>query len=171
MTKVANVKVSEELKMAPLPTATLTSSQECLVIETLKVLQVSVSDLLAIVQEFINPNVSRFVLNELLDNRMEGEWPKMKVAHFYEPGEIVIDVKELPAISGSDNGNYLFLARDVFTNWLYISLKSSSTHTALKVFINELYSNAPFRLQRIHIASGAYWDARLIIKPDTHQKK
>ena len=170
MTKVANVKVSEELKMATLPTATLTSSQECLVIETLKVLQVSVSDLLAIVQEFINPNVSRFVLNELLDNRMEGEWPKMKVAHFYEPGEIVIDVKELPAISGSDNGNYLFLARDVFTNWLYISLKSSSTHTALKVFINELYSNAPFRLQRIHIASGAYWDARLIIKPDTHQK-
>ena len=126
--------------------------------------------MLAIVQEFINPNVSRFVLNELLDNRMEGEWPKMKVAHFYEPGEIVIDVKELPAISGSDNGNYLFLARDVFTNWLYISLKSSSTHTALKVFINELYSNAPFRLQRIHIASGAYWDARLIIKPDTHQK-
>ena len=83
MTKVANVKVSEELKMATLPTATLTSSQECLVIETLKVLQVSVSDLLAIVQEFINPNVSRFVLNELLDNRMEGEWPKMKVAHFY----------------------------------------------------------------------------------------
>lgn len=162
--------MSEEFEMATLPIARLTSSQECLVIEILKVLQVDLDDLLVIVKEFINPNVSRFVLNELLDNRMEGEWPKMKVAHFYEPGEIVIDVKKLPVISGSDNGNYLFLARDVFTNWLYISLKSSSTHTALKVFINELYSVAPFRLQMIHITSGANWDARLIIKPDTFQK-
>lgn len=170
MTKKANVKVSEEFQMANLPIARLTSSQECLVIEIFKVLQVDPDDLLMIVKEFINPNVSRFVLENLLGKRMGTEWQKVEVAHFYEPGMVIVDIKTLPAISGSDHCNYLFLARDAVTNWIYISLKSAKTHTALKVFINELYSVAPFRLQMIHITSGANWDARLIIKPDTFQK-
>lgn len=170
ITKKANVKVSEEFQMVTLPIPSLNSSQECLVIEILKVLQVDLDDLLVIVKEFINPNVSRFVLRNLLRKRIGAEWRKMKVAHFCAPGIVIVDIKTLPAISGSDNCNYLFLARDAVTNWIYISLKSSRTHTALKVFINELYSVAPFRLQMIHITSGANWDARLIINPDTFQK-
>lgn len=170
ITKKANVKVSEEFEMVTLPIPSLNSSQECLVIEILKVLQVDLDDLLVIVKEFINPNVSRFVLRNLLRKRIGAEWRKMKVAHFCAPGIVIVDIKTLPAISGSDNCNYLFLARDAVTNWIYISLKSSRTHTALKVFINELYSVAPFRLQMIHITSGANWDARLIINPDTFQK-
>lgn len=162
--------MSEEFQMVTLPIPSLNSSQECLVIEILKVLQVDLDDLLVIVKEFINPNVSRFVLRNLLRKRIGAEWRKMKVAHFCAPGIVIVDIKTLPAISGSDNCNYLFLARDAVTNWIYISLKSSRTHTALKVFINELYSVAPFRLQMIHITSGANWDARLIINPDTFQK-
>ncbi len=74
-----------------------------------KTLQVSLDDLLAVVREFLNPNVSRSGLDRCLcrngvgnlhDPQAKPTRPKHSAFKAYMPGYIHIDVKYLPHLAG-----------------------------------------------------------------------
>jgi hypothetical protein len=87
---------------------------------------VSLDDLLAVVPEFLNPNVSRSGLDRCLrrpgvgnlrDLRAKKARPKHSGFKAYEPGYIHIDVKYLPKMADEASRRYLFVAIDRAT-WL-----------------------------------------------------
>jgi transposase-like protein len=84
---------------------TLTPAQEAVAVILRKTLLVSLDDLLAVVREFLNPNVSRSGLDRCLRRHGVGNLralttkePRVKHAAFkaYEPGYLHVDVKYLP---------------------------------------------------------------------------
>ena len=84
---------------------TLTSAQEAVAVVLRKTLLVSLDDLLAVVREFLNPEVSRSGLDRCLRRHGVGNLrdlqakvprPVHKAFKAYEPGYLHIDVKYLP---------------------------------------------------------------------------
>jgi len=89
---------------------TLTPAQVAVAAALRKTLLVSLDDLLAVVREFMNPNVSRSGLDRCLrrhgvgnlrDLKGKAARPKHSGFKAYEPGYIHIDVKYLPYLLGS----------------------------------------------------------------------
>ena len=88
---------------------TLSPAQEAVAVALRKTLLVSLDDLLAVVREFLNPDVSRSGLDRCLRRHgvgnlraLKAETPRPKHSGFkaYEPGYIHIDVKYLPHLLG-----------------------------------------------------------------------
>jgi hypothetical protein len=88
---------------------TLTPAQEAVAVSLRRTLLVSLDDLLAVVREFLNPNVSRSGLDRCLrrhgvgnlrDLKAKDARPKPSGFKAYEPGYIHIDVKYLPHLLG-----------------------------------------------------------------------
>ena len=84
---------------------TLSPAQESVAVALRKTLLVSLDDLLAVVREFLNPNVSRSGLDRCLrrhgvgnlrDLKVKEAKPKHSAFKAYEPGYLHIDVKYLP---------------------------------------------------------------------------
>ena len=84
-----------------------------------KTLLVSLDDLLAVVREFLNPNVSRSGLDRCLrrhgvgnlrDLKVKEAKPKHSAFKAYEPGYLHIDVKYLPQMANETSCRYLFVA-------------------------------------------------------------
>jgi len=89
---------------------TLTPVQEAVAVSLRKTLLVSLDDLLAVVREFLNPDVSRSGLDRCLRRHgvgnlrdLKGKVGRPRHSGFkaYEPGYIHIDVKYLPHLLGS----------------------------------------------------------------------
>ena len=98
---------------------TLTPAQEAVAVALRKTLLVSLYGLLAVVREFLNPNVSRSGLDRCLrrhgvgslrDLKLKDEKPKHSGFKAYEPGYIHIDVKYLPQMANETSQGYLFVA-------------------------------------------------------------
>ena len=107
---------------------TLTPAQEAVAVALRKTLLVSLDDLLAVVREFLNPNVSRSGLDRCLRRHgvgnlreMKAKAPKPKHSAFkaYEPGYVHIDVKYLPQMHDETKRRYLFVAIDRATRWVF----------------------------------------------------
>ena len=86
-----------------------------------KTLLVSLDDLLAVVREFLNPDVSRSGLDRCLRRHGVGNLrdlqakvarPKHSGFKAYEPGYIHIDVKYLPQMADETSRRYLSVAID-----------------------------------------------------------
>ena len=101
-----------------------------------KTLPVSLDDLLAVMREFLNPDVSRSGLDRCLRRHGVGNLRdlKAKVARprysgfkAYEPGYLHIDVKDLPQMADQTSRRYLFVAIDRATRWVFIRIYSSKT--------------------------------------------
>ena len=84
---------------------TLTPAQEAVAVSLRRTLLVSLDDLLAVVREFLNPDVSRSGLDRCLrrhgvgnlrDLKAKDARPKHSGFKAYEPGYIHINVKYLP---------------------------------------------------------------------------
>jgi hypothetical protein len=84
-----------------------------------KTLLVSLDDLLAVVREFLNLNVSRSGLDRrlrrhgvsnLCDLQAKAARPKHSGFKAYEPGYIHIDMKYLPEMADETSRRYLFVA-------------------------------------------------------------
>ncbi len=95
---------------------TLTPAQEAVAVSLRQSLLLPLDDLLAVVREFLNPNVSRSGLDRCLRRHGLGSLrdlkPKVaKPAHkpfkAYEPGYIHIDVKYLPQMADEEKRRYL----------------------------------------------------------------
>ena len=94
---------------------TLTPAQEAVAVALRKTLPVSLDDLLAVMREFLNPDVSRSGLDRCLRRHGVGNLRdlKAKVARpgysgfkAYEPGYLHIDVKDLPQMADQTSRRY-----------------------------------------------------------------
>jgi transposase-like protein len=97
---------------------TLTPAQEAVAVVLRKTLLVSLDDLLAVVREFMNPDVSRSGLDRCLrrhgvgnlrDLQANDPRPKHKAFKAYEPGYMHVDVKYLPQMADVSSRRYLFV--------------------------------------------------------------
>ena len=100
---------------------TLTPAQEAVAVALRTTLLVSIDDLLAVVREFLNPNVSRSGLDRCLrrhgvgnlrNMRAKSARSKHKAFKAYEPGFLHVDVKYLPQMADETSRCYLFVAID-----------------------------------------------------------
>ena len=151
---------------------TLTPTQEAIVIYLRRALLLPLDDLLSVVREFLQPEVSRSGLDRCL--RRHGvaslkallpppERAPIKPFKAYEPGFVHIDVKYLPAIEGKPR-RYLFVAIDRATRWVYIAIKANRTAHSAKAFLKAVIQAAPFRIQKCLTDNGSEFTDRFLTR-------
>ncbi len=101
-----------------------------------KMLLVSIDDLLAVMREFLNPEVSRsgrdrclrrHGVGNLRDLQAQSSRPKHKAFKAYEPGHLHVDVKYLPQMADESSRRHLFIAIDRATRWVFVRFYKSKT--------------------------------------------
>jgi len=149
---------------------TLTPAQEAVAVASRKTLLVSLDDLLAVVREFLNPNVSRSGLDRCLRRHGVGNLREMKVKapkpkhsafKAYEPGYIHIDVKYLPQMQDETKRRYLFVAIDRATRWVFIRVYNNKTAANARRFLRDLERACPIRIRTILTDNGKEFTDRL----------
>ena len=113
---------------------TLTPAQEVIVVEVRKSLLLPVDDLLAVVREFMNQEVSRSGLERCLERHGVSNLKALrfvlepatarpvKTFKDYEPGFIYIDIKYLPRMPDESEHRYRYVAIDRATRWVYLEV-------------------------------------------------
>ena len=151
----------------------LTPFQEAVVVELRKTLMLPLDDLLAVVREFITPNVSRSGLDRCLRRHGVGslkalqpkaEKPGHKPFKSYEPGFVHLDVKYLPQMPDEDKRRYLFVAIDRATRWVFVAIYPEKTAANARRFLRSLIEAAPFRLHTILTDNGKEFTDRFITR-------
>jgi len=131
---------------------TLTPAQEAVAVALRRTLLVSLDDLLAVVREFLNPDVSRSGLDRCLrrhgvgnlrDLKVKTARPKHSGFKAYEPGYIHIDVKYLPQMANETSRRYLFVAIDRATRWVFIRIYNNKTAANARRFLRDLERACP----------------------------
>ena len=93
-------------------------------------------DLLAVVREFLNPNVSRsgfdrclrrHGVSRLQDLKPKAPKPTHKPFKAYEPGYLHVDVKYLPQMADEERRRYLFVAIDRASRWVFVRIYPAKT--------------------------------------------
>lgn len=149
---------------------TLTPSQEAVAVVLRKTLLVSLDDLLAVVREFLNPDVSRSGLDRCLrrhgvgnlrDLQAKDPRPKHKAFKAYEPGYLHVDVKYLPQMADETSRRYLFVAIDRATRWVFIRVFKSKTAANARRFLRDLERACPIRIRTILTDNGKEFTDRL----------
>lgn len=150
---------------------TLNAGQEELVIYLRTQLLLPLDDLLAVVKEFIEPDMSRSALDRLLRRRGHSRLPAphkpastTKPFKAYEPGYLHIDVKYLPQMADETARRYVFVAIDRATRWVFIAIKSHKTAAAARAFLNAVAKAAPFKIQTLLTDNGKEFTDRLFGK-------
>lgn len=137
---------------------TLTPAQEAVAVALRKALLVSLDDLLAVVREFLNPDVSRSGLDRCLrrhgvgnlrDLQAKAARPKHSGFKACEPGYIHIDVKYLPQMADETSRRYLFVAIDRATRWVFIRIFKAKTAANARRFLRDLERACPIRIRTI----------------------
>ena len=133
-------------------------------------LLISLDDLLAVVREFLNPNVSRSGLDRCLrrhgvgnlrDLQAKAARPKHSGFKAYEPGYIHIDVKYLPQMADETSRRYLFVAIDRATRWVFIRIFKAKTAANARRFLRDLERACPIRIRTILTDNGKEFTDRL----------
>jgi transposase InsO family protein len=149
---------------------TLTPAQEAVAVVLRKTLLVSLDDLLAVVREFLNPEVSRSGLDRCLrrhgvgnlrDLQAKAPRPVHKTFKAYEPGYLHIDVKYLPQMAEETSRRYLFVAIDRATRWVFIRVFKSKTAANARRFLRDLERACPIRISTILTDNGKEFTDRL----------
>ena len=149
---------------------TLTPAQEAVAVALRKTLLVSLDDLLAVVREFLNPNVSRSGLDRCLrrhgvgnlrDLQAKAARPKHSAFKAYEPGYIHIDVKYLPQMADETSRRYLFVAIDRATRWVFIRIFKAKTAANARRFLRDLERASPIRIRTVLTDNGKEFTDRL----------
>lgn len=149
---------------------TLTPAQETVVVELRKILLLPLDDLLAVVHEFLNPNVSRSGLDRCLrrhrvsrlsDLKPKAAKPAHKPFKAYEPGYLHIDVKYLPQMADEDRRRYLFVAIDRATRWVFVRIYPAKTAANARRFLRDLNRAAPMKVTRVLTDNGKEFTDRL----------
>jgi len=151
---------------------TLTPAQEAIVVYLRQTLLLPLDDLLAVTREFLNAAVSRSGLDRCLRRhgvanlRALQPTPAVKPHKpfkTYEPGFLHVDVKYLPAIQGEPR-QFLFVAIDRTTRWVYVALKPDRTARSAKAFLTAVIQAAPFRIQKCLTDNGSEFTDRFLAK-------
>ena len=149
---------------------TLTPAQEAVVVSLRRSLLLPLDDLLAVVREFLNPNVSRAGLDRCLRrhgvSRLQDLKPKaLRPAHklfkAYEPGYLHVDVKYLPQMADEERRRYLFVAIDRATRWVFVRIYTAKTAANARRFLRDLDRAAPMKITRVLTDNGKEFTDRL----------
>ena len=149
---------------------TLSPAQEAVAVALRKTLLVSLDDLLAVVREFLNPDVSRSGLDRCLrrhgvgnlrDLKVKTARPKHSGFKAYEPGYLHIDVKYLPQMADEASRRYLFVAIDRATRWVFVRVYNSKTAANARGFLRDLERACPMRIRTILTDNGKEFTDRL----------
>jgi transposase InsO family protein len=147
---------------------TLNAAQEELVIYLRTQLLLPLDDLLAVVREFIEPEMSRSALDRLLRRRGHSRLPvpdkalnAYKPFKAYEPGYVHIDLKYLPQMADETSRRYVFVAIDRATRWVFIAIKGHKTAAAARSFLNAVHKAAPFAIKTLLTDNGKEFTDRL----------
>ena len=137
--------------------STLTPAQEAVAVALRKTLLLPLDDLLSVVREFLNPNVSRSGLDRCLRRHGVGNLRAVRPvaprpAHRpfkAEPGYLHVDVKYLPQMADEDRRRYLFAAIDRATRWVFVRIYPAKTAANARRFLRDLERAAPMRIGRV----------------------
>ena len=163
---------------------TLTPPQEAVAVALRKALLLPLDDLLAVVREFLNPQVSRSGLDRCLRRHGVGNLQELKPkepkpAHglfkAYEPGSLHIDVKYLPQMADGEAdqktvpgtvfppnaSRYLFVAIDRATRWVFVRIYPAQTAANARRFLRDLERAAPMKITRVLTDNGKAFTDRL----------
>ncbi len=153
---------------------TLTPAQEAVAVALRTTLLLPLDDLLAVllavVREFLNPNVSRSGLDRCLRrhgvSRLQDLKPKApKPAHkpfkAYEPGYLHVDVKYLPQMADETRRRYLFVAIDRATRRVFVRIYPAKTAVNARRFLRDLDRAAPMKITRGLTDNGKEFTDRL----------
>lgn len=149
---------------------TLTPPQEAVAVALRKALLLPLDDLLAVVREFLNPQVSRSGLDRCLRRHGAGNLralkprePKPAQGTFkvYEPGYLHIDIKYLPQMADESARRYLFVAIDRATRWVFVRIYPAQTAANARRFLRDLERAAPMRITRVLTDNGKAFTDRL----------
>lgn len=153
---------------------TLTPAQELVAIELRKLLKLTLDDLLVVVREFLNPDVSRAGLARCLKrhglNRLRDLEPapiitsSTKPFKDYEPGFVHVDVKYLPQMPDENLRRYLFVAIDRATRWVFVQVRPHKTAASAKAFLTALSKAAPIKINTLLTDNGSEFTDRLFNK-------
>ncbi len=117
-------------------------------------------DLLAVVREFLNPDVSRSRLDRCLrrhgmpklqDLKPRAAKPAHKPFKAYEPGYLHIDVKYLPQMADEEKRRSLFVAIDRATRWVFVRIYPAKTAANARRCRRDLHRAAPIRAAPMQI--------------------
>ena len=149
--------------------ATLSPAQEAIVVELRRTLLLPIDDLLPVVREFIEPKLSRSALDRCLQRNGVGslknlmpkvEREKPKKFKTYEPGYVHIDVKHLPKMSDEKVHQYLFVAIDRATRWVYLEIRPTKAARDGAAFLEGLLKAAPMKIRTILTDNGGEFTDR-----------
>ena len=149
---------------------TLTPAQEAVAVALRRSLLLPLDDLLSVVREFLNPNVSRSGLDRCLRRHGAGNLRDLKPAtprpahkpfKAYAPGYLHIDVKYLPQMADEDSRRYLFVAIDRATRWVFVRIYPTQTAANARRFLRDLDRAAPMRITRVLTDNGKEFTDRL----------
>ena len=149
--------------------STLTPAQEAVAVALRKTLLLPLDDLLSVVREFLNPNVSRSGLDRCLRRHGVGNLRAVRPvaprpAHRpfkAEPGYLHVDVKYLPQMADEDRRRYLFAAIDRATRWVFVRIYPAKTAANARRFLRDLERAAPMRIGRVLTDNGKEFTDRL----------
>ena len=133
---------------------TLSPAQEILAVELRRTLLLPLDDLLVVIREFLNPDVSRSGLDRCLRRHgvsdlrslqpeLQGPAKPMKTFKDYEPGFLHIDIKYLPQMPDETQRRYLFVAIDRATRWVFMRTYRDQSERSSTDFLRRLRRAAP----------------------------
>ncbi|MED5525955.1 MAG: IS481 family transposase [Pseudomonadota bacterium] len=138
--------------------------QEWLIVELRKTLLLPLDDLLTVVRRFIFPELSRSALDRCLRRHGVGNLkallpdtepkPSPKSFKDYEPGYVHVDVKYLPQMPDETRRQYLFVAIDRATRWVYLEVMKDKTAASASRFLSHLTRQAPFKVRIVLTDNG-----------------
>ena len=150
---------------------TLSSAQELLAVELRRTLLLPLDDLLVVIREFINPDVSRSGLDRCLRRHgvsnlitlqpeVQGTAKPVKTFKDYEPGFLHIDIKYLPQMPDEAHRRYLFVAIDRATRWVFMRTYRDQSDRSSTDFLRRLKKAAPMKIKTILTDNGSQFTDR-----------
>ena len=157
---------------------TLTPAQEVLAVELRRTVLLPLDDLLVVIREFINPDVSRSGLDRCLRRhgvsdlkslqpQIEGKAKAVKTFKDYEPGFLHIDIKYLPQMPDETQRRYLFVAIDRATRWVFMRTYRDQSDTSSTDFLRRLKRAAPMRIKTVLTDNGSQFTDRFTSRTRT----
>lgn len=137
------------------------SSQEAIAIAISKHLALPLNDLLVVVQEFVDPDLSTSKLAGILSRHNSAAEQEQQLAtvgkndkqqktvKVYDLGFVRINVERLPQTASQSNTQYLYIATDMATHWVYLEVFAHNDSQSATTFLQNLKESAPFNITRI----------------------
>lgn len=147
---------------------TLTPAQEAVVVALRQTLGLPLDDLLVVTRELICAEATRSGVHRLLKRRGLSRLPPEPKAQTptqpfkaYEPGYLHLDVKYLPQLPDEPQRQYLFVAIDRATRWVFIGFAPEKSAAEAQRFLRALHQACPMRILKILTDNGVELTDRL----------